>query len=142
MSDKDEIEELLRRYSLKPPPPQLKERVIRAARQERLSRRLISPAFAVIGVVCLILAGFSLIFDWQISRYQQRRLASLFNLPQASPVYLGNENKNITSDQEGEFLGTEITSALRLHHRLTARKNERSGPGKYSQVLKEEYLEN
>jgi hypothetical protein len=141
MSDKDNLEELLQRYSLKPPPPQLKERVIRAARQERLSRRLISPAFAVIGVVCVILSGLSLIFDWQISRHQQRRLESLFNLPQVSPVYSDKEDKSVTAGLEGESLGKEIASILKLGCPPISKNNERSGPDKWSSVLKEEYLE-
>jgi hypothetical protein len=133
MTKRDDVEELLLSLSIRPSPPGLREKIICAVHQEKNSRVLISPALKILCALSAFLIGFSLLFDWQISRHEERRI---FSALQATPV-LG------TSDEHADqVLVTELGDEYKKYLTLTSRKKEAVYPRPFPFYLKEKFDDN
>jgi hypothetical protein len=89
-----DIEELLERFSARPSPPGLKERIIRAVEQEITESRLLTPRWRWIFAASLVLLAFFTLADWRISAVEQNHLSTLLGLPgekALSPEKLADE---------------------------------------------------
>ena len=132
MKNRENIEEVLDQLSIKPSPPGLRERVLCAVHQEKKNRVLISPSLKILRVLCIFLIGFSLLFDWQVSRHQGRKMDSL--LPVA-PILPNAQEK------EGETFIAELGNEYARYLNLAARKKEATPPMPFPYWVMEEFHE-
>jgi hypothetical protein len=133
MKNRNDVEELLGRFSMKPSPPGLREKILSAVHKEKKSRSLMSPGLKIICALCAFLIGFSLLFDWQVTRHQERRILSVL---QATPV-LG------TSDEYADqVLVTELGDEYKKYFTLASRKKEAVYPRLFPFCLKEKFDDN
>jgi hypothetical protein len=86
MSDGRELEKLLGRFSRKPAPPGLREKVLRAAEREASARRVLTPAWRWALASSLVLMAVIMLSDWRLSSGEQNRLSALTIGPGARAV--------------------------------------------------------
>jgi hypothetical protein len=103
MKDERDIEKLLKRFSQKPAPPGLKDKVLRAAEQAAASRQALTRGWRwALASSCVLLACF-ILADWRVSAAEQDRLSSLLNLPGARAV---------SPDSSADELAREVLAYL------------------------------
>jgi hypothetical protein len=86
MSNERELEKLLRRFSPKPAPRELREKVIQAAHREASGRRILTPAWRWALATSLILLALIAVADCGMSSAEQARLSVLLGLPSSEMV--------------------------------------------------------
>jgi hypothetical protein len=100
MPKTDETEEFLKRFSLQPPPPELRQKVLLAAAKKRADERARSP-LRWKAALALFVLGFSIVLaDAALNQIQDSRLAALLGSPS-----LGPQNENSRQELMAEVLG-------------------------------------
>jgi hypothetical protein len=96
----DETEEFLKRFSLQPPPPGLRQKVLVAAAKKRADERARSPLRWKAALALFVLGFSAVLADAALSRIQDSRLAGLLGSPS-----LGRQNENSRQELMAEVLG-------------------------------------
>lgn len=103
MRNDNDFEKFLERISPKPAPPGLREKTLRAARENAAARQVISPAFGWTLACFSLLLLFFLLADRRISSAEGSHLDSLLNLP---------VTKIISPEQSADQRAAEFLAAL------------------------------
>ncbi len=141
MNDRDDVEKIMERFSGKPGPPGLKERVLKGAEQKAKARRIMTPLLSAALAGCSVLLIILTLADWQISGTQERRLNSFLRLTPAGDMSF----KKIIDQKMGEFLANvtdvDIITARNLRRSFLAQ--EKVAKARRPDIrLKEEIYEN
>jgi len=141
MRDREDVEKVLERFSGKPGPPGLKERVLKGAERKARARRIMTPLLSAALASCSILLVFLILADWRISATQERRLNSFLRVTRASEM----SSEQIIDQRIGEFLANVPDADLIMARRLRRifLTQERVAKEKRRDIrLKEEVYEN
>lgn len=79
MKDERDIEKVLEQFSPKPAPPELRPRILEAARRASESRRILTPAWDWMLAASLVLMAAVTLADWRLSSREQKRLSSFLD---------------------------------------------------------------
>jgi hypothetical protein len=127
MRGEQDIEKLLERFSSRPAPGVLREKVIQASRREAEARRILTPAWRWALAPSSILLACFILADWRVSAAEQDRLSSLLSLPGARAV----SPEKAADEKAREVLAylPDLDSASQLALRQSFLKNRRAAGG-------------
>ncbi len=134
MQKVDKTEEFLKRFSFRPPPPELRKRVLLAAAKKRADEHVWSPFCWKAALALLVLGFTALLADTALSRAQVRRLSALLSGPSG-----GHPTEDIRLELRAEVLDG-FTDTTWLDWRMkTGEKTGALIKWNLSRYLKEEF---
>jgi hypothetical protein len=125
MTRKVDPEEFLKKFTLKPVPPGLREKIFPAADKRKAPAVFWTPLQWRAIVAFLIVGCSAVLLDIGLSRLQQKRIAGLLNLPAVSMQENGNREELLTEIWIGRADSAWIKERLRLEKKAAHKEGRR-----------------
>jgi hypothetical protein len=79
MNKNNDIEIFLQRFSPRPAPSGVRERILQNVRRNLASRQVLTRGLRVLLIGSILLGAFSILLDWSLSACQQKTLEAMLN---------------------------------------------------------------